>query len=161
MSLLCVLMWSTVTTLSFQTFLTNDVWATFPPTQITLTALLFTDVSLSTLYFFWVIFFFLQSEASLIIHWECVGVCVGDTRKQFRICIGKLDCRKKMQNLTISPTLQRVIKMFCIFWQNHHTLLPNAGGSILPIYIFYPYIYIILKASILISFVQKSLISFV
>lgn len=33
---------------SFQKSLTNEVWATFPPTQITLTAFLHTDVSFST-----------------------------------------------------------------------------------------------------------------
>lgn len=33
---------------SFQKSLTNEVWATFPPTQITLTVFLCTDVSFST-----------------------------------------------------------------------------------------------------------------
>lgn len=63
-------MQQTTASQSFQKSLTNEVWATFPPTQITLTAFLRTDVSFSAAFPSSIVW---RREASLIVNfWPAV-----------------------------------------------------------------------------------------
>lgn len=58
---------------SFQKSFTNEVWATFPPTQITLTVFLCTDISFSTAFLLYCVRFF--SEWSVLNH-TFLGSCL-------------------------------------------------------------------------------------